>query len=393
MIICFKCSPETKRYLDNLILSGQYNDYAEIISSAVANLAVLQQELSQTGAIVIGSSDNWERQAASATREVQENRQKAEQEPVETLAEIHPEPTKRSMRRPVQIPSIFLINGVNISQPALAALPTDIWVNGHEVPLDRWLFGQYNKLLPAKANCRALVNLMNGKTKGVPLEEATLKIAEEAAILGDFLIHHDEQHGIGRDDALSTAFPSTEGNSEKARLRYANQFVASVNNQRQVSGLLIDLKLINFTRSKDIRLLLTEVGWHFASLPNPILDSPKETPTQKFSSEEIDFLLDHIARCVPAEDFAYRTIISAIADGADTPEKIDAALEKYVTKNKKRDLSKSFLSSQRSGAISRMADLGLVTRVRDGVRVSYVITEKGNEFVSPARKSTRRNDQ
>lgn len=391
MIICFKCPPETKKDLDNLLLSGQYKDYTEIISSAVANLAVLQQELSQTGAIIIGSGDSWEGHRISAAME--ENRKEAGQEPLGTLPEIQPKPIKRSVSQPDQIPSIFLINGVKVPQSALAAPPSDVWVNGHEVPLDRWLFGQYNKLLPAKANCRALVNLMDGKTKGVPLEEAALKIAEEATTLGDFLIRLDEQHGIGRDDALSTAFPSTGGNSEKARLRYANQFVASVNNQRQVSGLLIDLKLINFTRGKDIRLLLTEVGWHFASLPNPILDSPQETLAHKFSAEEIDFLLNHIAHSVPAEDFAYRTIIAAIAQGADTPEKIDAALEKYVTKSKKRDLSKSFLSSQRSGAISRMADLGLVTRVRDGVRVLYVITEKGSEFTSPARKSTRRNDQ
>ena len=45
MIVCFNCSPETKEKLDSLIKSGQYNDYSEAITLAIANLAVLQEEV------------------------------------------------------------------------------------------------------------------------------------------------------------------------------------------------------------------------------------------------------------------------------------------------------------------------------------------------------------
>jgi hypothetical protein len=169
-------------------------------------------------------------------------------------------------------------------------------------------------------------------------------------------------------------------------IQYASQFVASVNKEGQVSGLLFDLKLINYSGGKKPRLLLTEVGWKFAVLQNPILDNVQETPSQKFSNEEITFFLNHIALSIPAEDFAYCTILSLISESSDTPDIIDAALQKYVPQDTNRNLSKSFLSSQRSGAISRMADLGLVTRVRDGVRVSYTVTDAGKKYMQDSKK-------
>jgi hypothetical protein len=145
--------------------------------------------------------------------------------------------------------------------------------------------------------------------------------------------------------------------------------------------LLTDLKLINHSRGEEPLIWLTEMGWRFALLRNPVLDEGQEKPTRKFSVEETAFLLDHIARSVPIEAFAYRTILTAILQGADTPEKIDTVLQKYAPQDRSRNLTVSFLSSQRSGAISRMADLGLVTRIRDGVRVFYTVTDAGKQFV------------
>ncbi|MCZ6776657.1 MAG: hypothetical protein O7D34_09400, partial [Ignavibacteria bacterium] len=84
------------------------------------------------------------------------------------------------------------------------------------------------------------------------------------------------------------------------------------------------------------------------------------------------------------EDFAYRSILKAILDGADTPKGIDAALQEQVSEGKKSNLSGSFLSSQRSSAISRMEDLGLVERVRNGIHISYAITEFGERYLSDA---------
>ncbi len=43
--------------------------------------------------------------------------------------------------------------------------------------------------------------------------------------------------------------------------------------------------------------------------------------------------------------------------------------------------SRAFLSTQRAGAISRMTDLGLVVRVREGLRVAYVASHFGKQYL------------
>jgi len=45
MIICFECSHATKEALDRLLSEGQYVDYSEVLSVAVANLVVLQNQI------------------------------------------------------------------------------------------------------------------------------------------------------------------------------------------------------------------------------------------------------------------------------------------------------------------------------------------------------------
>jgi len=129
---------------------------------------------------------------------------------------------------------------------------------------------------------------------------------------------------------------------------------------------------------------LTDVGWRLALLESPILDGGFDHAVARFSPEEMTLLLAHIQSSVPAEDFAYRTIMEAIMRGLCTPEHLDAALREFVPPDRRDKVTLSFLSSQRSGAISRMNDLGLVTRVRDGVKVSYVITRQGEHYLESA---------
>jgi hypothetical protein len=374
LIICFECPPKIKALLDGLIETEQYEDYAQAITSAIENLSVLQGELTRKGALVIGAEED-----GSLPIKPQVKGRKAVQRSKNAVTDKE-DRLGTLLTNTMRIPEIFQLDGIGESSSPIA-LPSDIWMKGQEVPLDRWIFGQYNKLLPAKANCRALAHLLKDQPKGVPLNEAASTISQQALVLGDFLTRSDKQSGAARDDMLSIAFPSSSDKAEKSRLRYAHQFVASVNKQGQVSGLLIDLKLINHTDGKDPHLLLTKAGWRFATLPNSVLDSVEEGSTEKFTAEEKSFLLDHISSSVPAEDFAYRAILSAIAESANTPDKIDAALQRYISRDAYAHLSKSFFSTQRSGAISRMADLGLVARVRSGVRVSYVVTAGGQAFM------------
>jgi hypothetical protein len=262
-------------------------------------------------------------------------------------------------------------------------LPDDLWVVGTAVPLNRWLFAMYNKLLPAKANCRALYNLARKSGNGVELGDATERISEAALHFGDFLLDWDSKLGLSRDMSLATAFPTSSKDAEKSTSRYGNQFVANLNKYGKLSGLLFALKLINYRQSKKSTYIhLTEPGWRFARIENPVLDHETIDGTRRFSENEIDFLLDHIASKVPAEHSAYVAILSRVLDGTNTPDSIDAELQATLSEKDKDRVSMSFLVSQRSGAVSRMSDLDLIRRIRKGVTVTYEATARGADFLA-----------
>ena len=73
--------------------------------------------------------------------------------------------------------------------------------------------------------------------------------------------------------------------------------------------------------------------------------------------------------------------MGAISDGADSPEKLDAVLKGYLSARTEKPFTDAFLTTQRSGVISRMSDLGLIDRVREGIRVTYVVTNRGTLYL------------
>jgi len=382
MIICIKCSTETKTKMDFLLSKDHYRDYSELLELAVENLWMLNREIDEKGALVIGevSSPSGFYPASP---------------PVERASTINagkpvPPPSSQSKAtislsshiapNLIRIPELFLTEGLDKLSPATVDIPP-IENNEETFMLDQWLFGQYNKLLPAKANCRALFHLTAGQKNGVLLDTIGAQIVEAAAQLGDYLADHDRRHQIGRDETMATAFPRSGQGAQKSRDRYVNQFVGRMNSQNMLSGLLWDYRLAGLAPENGSFLLPTDQAIHLARLTNPILDGCQTVPTEKFSSEETSFLMNHIRSFVPKENFAFRALIQAISDGADTPDKLDEALRALVPTNLNRSLSPSFLISQRSGALSRMTDLGLIARERKGVRVSYLVTRQGQSFI------------
>lgn len=393
MLICFNCTSETRDQLDRLVASGAYRDYGEVIAAAVRNQLLLEQEVATRGSLVIGDPDPLAptkpvaKPPRLAATKATSNHRHARNGAPKTIAQpsaLSPQ-SEATIDSPT-IPALFRSEGFpGADTVKFSELPPDVWARGQTVPLDRWILGQQNRLLPAKANARALVRLFAEADKGLPIGKTAERVAAEAASLGDYLAALDAKLEAGRDDALATAFPITGEDSDKSRSRYANQFVAYQNSRGELSGLMIDLKLINVVTIKKERCIVpTKVAWAFASIPNPILDaesSANASPTEKFSADERAFLVEHIAKSVPAEAFAYRAILEAVQAGHNNPETIDAALKAHVAPDRAEALSQSFLASQRSGAVSRMSDLNLIERLRDGTRVSYAITEDGRAFL------------
>lgn len=402
MIVCFNCTAKTKDELDRVVEMGSYRDYGEAIAAAVRNQVLMEKEVAENGAIVIGGPLPAARPAPHEAVQAVQRREPAAK-PKVTAPSPRAAPRTKSIgaaakssrngtvARPkpaATVPALFRKEGFPEDQPAgLAEFPTDMWAPGQIVPLDRWVLGQQNRLLPAKVNARALIRLFHESPKGLPIGATAESITAEAATLGDYLSALDDARKASRDDALATAFPTTAEDANKGRVRYANQFVVYQNGRGELSGLMVDLKLVNIVPQRSDRLIVpTRVAWEFARLSNPVLDSRVDGIVEKFTPDERSLLLRHIASSVPVEAFAYRAVLKAIQEGNNTPDKVDTALKAYVAAERAEKLSQSFLASQRSGAVSRMSDLGLVGRQREGTRVSYVLTEDGQAFLaqSPA---------
>ena len=132
--------------------------------------------------------------------------------------------------------------------------------------------------------------------------------------------------------------------------------------------------------AKEPRLSLTKAGADFAILENPVLDAHGTPPTIKLSQAEIDFLLNHIIRSVPEEASAYAAILDAIQSGANTPDTVDKYLRQRFELPTEQAITKTFLTTQRTGAISRLVDLGLIARDKQGLRVTYLVTQSGTAF-------------
>jgi hypothetical protein len=253
-----------------------------------------------------------------------------------------------------------------------------------DAPPRDWMFGQFNRFLPAKATCRALLNLQRENPKGTLVSDASSKIAFAACRMGDYLRELDRRLGHNREVALAAAFPSTEYHGAESRVRFGSQFVGNLK-QGQLTGLPAGMKLLGHDGAKDPRLLLTQAGGQFALLRNPILDGGPEAGREKLSEAEVRFLVEHIRKHIPQEVSAYVAIIDGIKEKANTPQKLDEYLcrrfqLRVVEKAdpaKRDEITKTFLSTQRTGAISRMADLSLLWREKQGLNVSYVVSHSG----------------
>jgi hypothetical protein len=279
-----------------------------------------------------------------------------------------------------RLPPIFSLNAASLEGLGLVSVESDVTPPGEISPKD-WPWGQYNRFLPLKATCRALLNLTHDHPAGMLVDEAAKKISYEACDLGDCLSASDELYRRPREFALGAAFPTTGLRGGESRSRFQTQFVAALKQGRLI-GLPAELRFAAIDDSKEPKLKLTKAGAEFALLPNPLLDADRITNGPKWSDTETRFLLDHIRRAVPAEASAYVAIIEGIEAGENTPDKLDRYLRTRFDLPGEDDIKTTFLSTQRTGAVSRMADLNLLYREKSGLRVTYTLTHVGEHFGS-----------
>jgi len=381
MVICFDATPEGKRALDSLLETGQFRDTSEAVSVALVTYATICKALAEGGQNAVETLLGG--LGGKATAEYNAN-----------SIQIR-EPVKGGANYVPRIPEVFTLKTSSVRGLTLEPVVETSEADRRDLPPAKWLFGQYNKFLPVKAACRGLLNLLQEQPAGVPLGNALETISTAAWELGDYLYLQDQRAKRSREEALTVAFPTTAGSGAVSRMRFANQFIGDLRQPKQsdnqpreikFNGFPSALKFIGCSDDKEPVLRLTSTGAEFAILQNPVLDGAHDLVTRKFSDAEADFLLTHILRSVPEEASAYFAVVDAIEEGANTPDDMDKylcrrfQLQIAAKAKAEAEITQTFLTTQRTGAISRMVDLGLIAREKNGLRVNYKITSVAQHF-------------
>lgn len=334
-------SPNLADEMNKQIRIGKYASPQEFIVAAIQNqLYIESQEISEVPA---GSSTVAATSVGSTSGL-----------PVKTIA----------------TPSLLSRDIEGVKTVAIGALerPTDLW-------------GQYNRLFPVKIVVRVAANLAKQyDAEYVPLWELHEKAAEIARELGKTMERKDEQLGRKRGTILSAGLPVGK-DVDKATLRFKSQFVGYVAGTKEtgywIEGAAPALRFLEMVRDEksSVRVGLTAAGAKFASLRNPVID--RQDFSASLSAEEVQFLVDHIASEVPGENKLMQLILRNVKKGVATPEELNDKVRALYPKQ----TSDNQVVSMRAGVISRMCELGLLDRQKDGVKVTYVLTERGEKHL------------
>lgn len=258
------------------------------------------------------------------------------------------------------------------------------------------LSGYYNRIFPVKFVLRVLAALSlvgthevskgnedwEEDTEQVSLEDLRKISLEHALYARDWLTSIDKGPNKLKNTGseIAVGFPES---SDKAKERFVAQFVGS-KRKKQLSGALIDMGFVNLPKFLTFTMdevHFTPAGWKFVMLPNPLMDTGMEgwieyaKTGKRFSDHEIAFLLEHFKHNLPNEWQNMVNIAKAISNGQNRPKALDQDLCEFF------GFPLSAASQMRNGAISRMEELTLLEREKQGREVTYLLTELGRKLL------------
>jgi len=159
--------------------------------------------------------------------------------------------------------------------------------------------------------------------------------------------------------------------------RFKTHFVGQLETDGELTGAAPDLRFVNI-HPEEKTFGLTEAGLEFASIRNPLLDDGLEA-TQALSAAERNFYVKHVRSEVTEEYEAMQFLADAVMEGINRPTSLSDRVAELND-----NWSESQARTVRSGLVSRMVELGLLTRHRVGARgTGYDLSEEGRDLLLP----------
>jgi hypothetical protein len=234
------------------------------------------------------------------------------------------------------------------------------------------LWGQYNRIFPIKITLRVLANLLK-ENETIDLSVLQSNAVQSAREIGLALKKEDKKNRRKYGEMLSSALPVGR-NLSKTENRFINHFVGYYTRAGRIEGAPGALKLLNIFEENNgsYQVGITQNGLGFAALRNPILD--EENYSLTLSQQESSFYIKNVLDNLKREEQLTVEILKAAKDGKSSPSDLNDAISHFS-----RGWSQAMINTIRAGAVSRLHELGLLGRLRRGIRVFYSLTEFGKE--------------
>lgn len=277
--------------------------------------------------------------------------------------------------RPSQPPISPITENLTIIHPSGYHDVTTTDMPSPDILHDGPLWGQYNRIFPVKLALRALANSLKGKGPYIPLDQFQETAASLARRVGFELRDVDKAKSRSRGEKLSTGLPVGE-NAFKSKARFKNQFIGYIDRTGYLVGSPAKLRFVSLVNDAEAKIGVTKSGLDFAKLRNPVIDEDR-TSDSALSDEEIQFYIHHVFTHVSGEAKGMLLVLRSIEKGYNRPDKITE-----VVSNLNESWTKAQAATFRSGLISRMYELGLISRKRLGVReVAYELAPRGKRLL------------
>ena len=242
------------------------------------------------------------------------------------------------------------------------------------------LWGQLYKFLPTKVGLRILANLTQSST--VSYKEFRETAAREAVLFKRRLAKKDRSLGNKFGGELSTAFPD---NNDKSISRYQDQYLVYARpSVEQISSLAAQMRWLNVDAKRKVGI--TKLGLEFVKLSSPVIDGDGEEP---LSREERNCIIDQLITQYRAEALQMEFVLREIASGTSSRRALNDRIVQFYRKNwpnESKNWSEGVFNTMRAGEISRLYELGLISKTRDGLMVTYSITEEGEKVLERLRR-------
>ena len=245
------------------------------------------------------------------------------------------------------------------------------------------IWGQLNRLAPAKMVLRMLANQLLLGADRIDLKRFSADVAETSTSIRMMIEKKDKKKRI-RGTELYIALPKKDPNSQQ---RFINFYVGKLPSGKWTDGILTGLGLARIEQLDDGSTVigLTENGRTFGCLSSPLIDDlllqgkPIEDP---FSSSEVEFLLSQLENKRPGEMHFMKEVLKLIKEGAVTPTSLRLKVAVFFKEEyPKSQISEKFVNTMLVGLMGRLVEMRLVEIEKSAQKSKYSATNASEQLL------------